>query len=177
MKYIEEVADKIREIKDSGVEYTEQMRLIDGILNTATEKLSKELSIDKKTIKLAIDELVSLPEKPLEIEKEIKRCMAGVRLVAPKLHGLEIREQDNLAAMSRALSIANEMVGKLNQALEEIKIANQQSSDALKITREFDLKLNGKSKYVKSLIESVDEGFAKITLWFLIKKFFKGMFK
>jgi hypothetical protein len=89
--------DKVRkEAREKNIDVSEQRKIEISVLDRAIEHYSKKLNMSKKTARAALEEIVFLTPEPLEMEKNVKNLLFAIRQMAPKIHGLEQREQDTL---------------------------------------------------------------------------------
>jgi hypothetical protein len=125
--YIKDFKQKISKIRASKISLEEQHKAEKQLFDRAAYHYSDELGVPKATALKALEDIIAPSKEPKsvqDLESEINRAMAAVRLMSPKVNGLELREQDNLETIKYALGEIRAFRTQLNAIDQRVELLN-----------------------------------------------------
>lgn len=134
--YLTNLRQSIAKIKTLYVDKNEQRQAEQNLLAEASKHYASKLGIDEKIALKALEDILPKSEKPIDFEENVKRCMAAVRMISPKVMGLESRENDNLIFLRHATNELDKFSTAVNALDKRVNLLNVATSTLTKVVAE-----------------------------------------
>ena len=117
---VAEIIGYVAKIKRENTNLEDSIRLQEEYIKTLADHYGKKLQVNPATVTLIIKDILHKgdAQSPEQVQEVVNRCLGAIKMMSPKLAGLEARENDNTLLLK---TMNNTIKGAVSTVLDNVR--------------------------------------------------------